>query len=204
MKRPDSTFPLGTTRDRRFPGVWSSRDGRARIIGFAFYKTDDKSDKTQPLRLTARQGTSRRSRSAMCRVMLVSSDDYQSFAPDNIIFFTAPYKQSIRSYNRAMRGIDRRLSRLEESIPVALTAATFAARAHGLAKRSRLSISSAMDTLLKDLSDGELASLGAEFEQVAFGSDLAARDAAKREVFAAAGCPVLDKHDPPGVEECIW
>ncbi len=47
-----------------------------------------------------------------------------------------------------------------------------------------------MDTLLKDLSDGELASLGAEFEQIVFGSDTAARDAAKREVFAAAGYPI--------------
>ncbi len=61
-----------------------------------------------------------------------------------------------------------------------------------------------MDTLLKDLNDGELASLGAEFEQIAFGSDIAARDAAKREVFAAAGCPVLDNDNSPAAEECTW
>ena len=55
-----------------------------------------------------------------------------------------------------------------------------------------------MDKLLKDLSDDELASLEAEFEQIAFGSDTAARDAAKREVLAAAGYPVWST---PSVEE---
>ena len=55
-----------------------------------------------------------------------------------------------------------------------------------------------MDTLLKRLSDGELASLEAEFEQIVFGSDTAARDAAKREVLAAAGYPVWSS---PPVEE---
>jgi hypothetical protein len=55
-----------------------------------------------------------------------------------------------------------------------------------------------MDTLLKDLSDGELDSLEAEFEQIVFGSDTAARDAAKRQVLAAAGYPVWS--GPPNRE----
>jgi hypothetical protein len=89
-----------------------------------------------------------------------------------------------------LSSIRRRLSRVEEALPVPLTAATFTTRAYRLARRSGMSTSSAMDTLLEDLSDGELASLGAELEQIAFGSDTAARDAAKREVLAAAGYPV--------------
>ena len=46
-----------------------------------------------------------------------------------------------------------------------------------------------MTSLLKDVSDGELESLAAEFERLAFGSDTVARDAAKRKVFAATGYP---------------
>jgi hypothetical protein len=97
-----------------------------------------------------------------------------------------------------MRAIERRLSLLEESIPVPLTAATFTTRAYRLAKRSGVSTSSAMDTLLKNVSDGELGSLEAELEQIVFGSDIAARDAAKREVLAAAGYPVWSG---PPIEE---
>ena len=55
-----------------------------------------------------------------------------------------------------------------------------------------------MNALPKDLSDGELESLGAEFELIVFGSDTAVRDAAKCEVLAAAGFPVWSV---PPVEE---
>lgn len=94
------------------------------------------------------------------------------------------------------RNVKRRLDYLEESLP--LNAERFITRACRLARRSGVSTSSAMDTLLKDLSDSEFHSLGAELEQIVFGSDTAARDAAKREVLAAAGLPVWS--DPP-VEE---
>jgi hypothetical protein len=100
-----------------------------------------------------------------------------------------------------MRGLERRLSRLEESIPLPLTAATFTTRAYRLARRSGLSTSSAIDTLLKDPSDSELDSLGAELEEIVFGPDMAARDAAKREVLAAAGYPVWS--DPPVEESSV-
>jgi len=46
-----------------------------------------------------------------------------------------------------------------------------------------------MDRLFKDLSDSELASLGAELERIVFGSDTATRDAARRATLAAAGFP---------------
>jgi hypothetical protein len=48
----------------------------------------------------------------------------------------------------------------------------------------------AIGTLAKDLSDNELDSITAGCERLAFGSDTAARDAAKRETYAAAGYPV--------------
>jgi len=80
-------------------------------------------------------------------------------------------------------------------MPVPLNAERFLARASQLARRSGVSTSSAMDKLFKDLSDSELDSLGAELERIVFGSDTAARDAAKREVLAAAGFPVWS--DPP-------
>ena len=75
-------------------------------------------------------------------------------------------------------------------MPLPLTAERFMVRVNQRARRSGVSASSAMDTLLKDVSDDELASLEAEFEQMVYGSDTAARDAAKREVVAAAGYPV--------------
>ena len=100
--------------------------------------------------------------------------------------------------------VSRRISNLEALLPVPLTAKGFTSRAHRVATNLGVSVAAARDKLLADLSDGELAALGAEFERVAFGSDIAARDAAKREVFAAAGCPVLDKDDSPGAEECTW
>jgi hypothetical protein len=61
-----------------------------------------------------------------------------------------------------------------------------------------VSTSLAMDRLIKEFSDSELESLGAELEQIVFGADTAARDAAKHEVLAAAGYSVWS--DPP-VEE---
>jgi hypothetical protein len=97
-----------------------------------------------------------------------------------------------------MRGLEKRLARLEESVPLPLTAERFVACASQHARRSGVSTSSAMDTLVKGLSDSELDSLAAEFEQIVFGSDTAARDAAKREVLAAAGYPVWSG---PRVEE---
>jgi hypothetical protein len=95
-----------------------------------------------------------------------------------------------------LRGLEHRLARIEASIPVPVTAAHFLARARQHARRTGVDVESAIATLAKDLSDAELDSITAEFEQVAFGSDTAARDAAKREALAAAGyCPDLDKQD---------
>jgi hypothetical protein len=89
-----------------------------------------------------------------------------------------------------LRSVRRRLDQLEESLPIPVTAERFVTRAYRLARRSRVSTSSVTDTLVKGLGDNELDSLGAELEQIVFGSDTAARDAAKREVLAAAGYPV--------------
>jgi hypothetical protein len=94
--------------------------------------------------------------------------------------------------------IKRRLCRVEQLLPVPMTAERFVTRAHRLARRSHVSTSSAMDTLVKDLSDTELASLEAEFEQIVYGSDTAARDDAKLATLAAAGYPVWSG---PPVEE---
>lgn len=85
--------------------------------------------------------------------------------------------------------IRRRLSRVEEFLPLPLTAERFMARSHQLAKRTGTSYWSAFEKLLQDVSDAELASLAAEFEYIEFGSDTAARDAAKRKFFAEAGYP---------------
>jgi hypothetical protein len=89
-----------------------------------------------------------------------------------------------------LHSIRRRLARVEESLPVPVTAERFYARARLHAKRIGGSVEDAIATLAKDLSDSELDSIAAEFERLAFGSDTAARDAAKREVFAAEGYPV--------------
>jgi hypothetical protein len=88
-----------------------------------------------------------------------------------------------------LSSIRRRLSRVEESLPLPMTAERFYVRAQRHAKRAGGSVLDAIATLAKDLSDGELDSVTTEFEQLAFGSDMAARDAAKYEVFAAAGHP---------------
>ena len=88
-----------------------------------------------------------------------------------------------------LRGVRRRLAHLEESIPIPLTAERFLIRANIRATRTGGGLGSAITTLLGDLSDNELDSLQAEFEQAVFGSDTEARDKARRETLAAAGYP---------------
>jgi hypothetical protein len=100
-----------------------------------------------------------------------------------------------------LSSIKRRLSRVEESLPVPVTAERFYARAQQYAKRTGVSVEDAIGILAKDLSDKELDSITTEFEQVAFGSDTAARDAAKREVFAAAGYPIWNLPDGESRDE---
>ena len=87
------------------------------------------------------------------------------------------------------RSVKRRLSHLEDSLPIPVTPERFVARAHRLAKRTRTKVESAMAAIAQDLSDSELDSLTAEFERIVFGSDTAARDAEKSKVLAAAGYP---------------
>jgi cytochrome c553 len=96
-----------------------------------------------------------------------------------------------------LRSIRRRLSRVEEFLPIPITAERFYARAQQHARRTGGSVGSAIETLAKNLSDSDLDSISAEFEQIAFGSDTTARDAAKREVFAAAG---YSDWNPPAEE----
>jgi hypothetical protein len=95
------------------------------------------------------------------------------------------------------RCIGRRIASLEQSI-LPLTTSVFLERARKQARRRGMSLGSAMDLLIAKASDDELERLTEEFECLAFGSDTAARDAAKREVLAAAGYP--DWTSPP-VEE---
>jgi hypothetical protein len=80
------------------------------------------------------------------------------------------------------RSISRRLDRIELAIPLPITRERFVARVRQCIQRTGAGLEAAIATLLRDLSDSELASLGAEVEQVMFGSDIAARDAAKRKV----------------------
>jgi hypothetical protein len=86
--------------------------------------------------------------------------------------------------------IRRRLLRVEESLPVPATAERFYARAQTHARRAGGNVVSSIETLVKELSDDDLGSLAVELEQIVFGSDTVARDAAKRKVLAAAGYPV--------------
>jgi hypothetical protein len=79
-----------------------------------------------------------------------------------------------------LNNVRRRLSRVEESIPVPATAERFYARACRYAERTDGSVESAIAVLAKDLSDSDLDSIAAEFERIAFGDDTAARDAAKQ------------------------
>jgi len=66
----------------------------------------------------------------------------------------------------------------------------FFARAKAHARRSGTTFGSAFDSLLSKVSDDDLEHLTGDLERMAFGDDTAARDAAKREVLAAAGYPV--------------
>jgi hypothetical protein len=87
------------------------------------------------------------------------------------------------------RGIGRRITMLERSIPVPMTADLFLARAEKHARRTGTSLETAIQSLVGSVTDDELDHLAAVFERVVFGDDTAARDAAKRKVFAAAGYP---------------
>jgi hypothetical protein len=79
-----------------------------------------------------------------------------------------------------LRNLGRRLDRIELAIPPPITRERFIARVRQHIQRTGAGIEAAIATLLRALSDSELASLRAEFEQVMFGSDTATRDAAKR------------------------
>jgi hypothetical protein len=76
--------------------------------------------------------------------------------------------------------VRRRISNLEESISVPISAERFLSRAHEHARRAGVSVQAAIGTLAQDLSDGEVDSIAAELEQLVFGADTAARDAAWR------------------------
>jgi hypothetical protein len=71
-----------------------------------------------------------------------------------------------------MASLKRRLSRIEEFLPVPTTAERLCARVQRLAMRTDGNVESAME-----LNGCERASLTAELERIVFGSDTAARDA---------------------------
>ena len=96
-----------------------------------------------------------------------------------------------------LASIKRRLSRVEEFLPVPITAEQFCGRVHRLAMRTDGNVESAMANLAMELNDLERASLTAELERIVFGSDTAARDAFKREVLTEGGYPVWNL--PSGV-----
>jgi len=85
-----------------------------------------------------------------------------------------------------LHSVRRRISNLEESIPIPISAERFLSRAHEHARRAGVSVQAAIGTLGHDLSDSELDSLTAEFEQLAFGADTVARDAARHRASMAA------------------
>ena len=86
------------------------------------------------------------------------------------------------------RGMARRIAKLAEAV-LPLSAAVFVARVRTHARQKRMDYWAAFDAMVRTVSDDELERLAAEFERIAFGDDIAARDAAKLEVFAAAGIP---------------
>ena len=94
------------------------------------------------------------------------------------------------------RGIVRRIGSLEEFL-LPFSASVFIARVRTHARRSGSTFGLAFDSLICKASDDELETLEAEFGRMAFGDDTAARDAAKREVLAAAGYEVSG---PPALE----
>ena len=81
-----------------------------------------------------------------------------------------------------LRAINRRIARVEQIMPIPVSRERFLARVRKEMERTGERVESSIATLLRDLSDSELDSLRAEVEQVMFGSDIAARDAAKRKV----------------------
>lgn len=85
--------------------------------------------------------------------------------------------------------ISQRLTRLEESGFVRVNAERFIARSRRLARRKGVTLDAAMTRVVQELTDEELETVEAELEQIAFGSNTFARDAAKREALVAAGCP---------------
>ena len=97
--------------------------------------------------------------------------------------------------------IKRRLSRVEEFLPLPITVERFYARVQRRARRKGESFGSAMTDVLREVGDSELDFLAAELERIAFGSDTAARDAAKREVLAAAGYSSWIPPDEESMEE---
>lgn len=81
-----------------------------------------------------------------------------------------------------LSSVRRRLTSLETSI-LSTIATRFLERAHRHAQRVGGSFGTSVEVLARDLSDADLNSLIAELEEMAFGSDTAARDAARHEVF---------------------
>ena len=87
------------------------------------------------------------------------------------------------------RGIPRRIGSLEEFL-LPLSANVFLARVRSHARRSGMTFGSAFDSLISKVSDDELRRLEVEFERLAFGDGTSRHgDAAKRDVYAAAGYP---------------
>jgi hypothetical protein len=78
------------------------------------------------------------------------------------------------------RNINRRLDRIELAIPIPITAQRFIARVRQRIQRTGEGLEAALATLVRDLRGDELASLGAEIDQVVFGSNVAASSAARQ------------------------
>jgi hypothetical protein len=81
-----------------------------------------------------------------------------------------------------LRDVRRRISTLERSTPLLISAAVFSARVEEHARRTGTSVEASVESLVRELSDDELHRLANEFELIRFGGDIAARDAAKRKV----------------------
>jgi hypothetical protein len=94
-----------------------------------------------------------------------------------------------------LRTVRRRISNLEESTPIREITERFLTRAYRHAERAGGSVDSSIAILARDIDDDQLDVLTTEFEQIAFGADIAAGDAAKREALAAANYPMLDNSD---------
>jgi hypothetical protein len=82
-----------------------------------------------------------------------------------------------------LREISRRITRVEQTIPIPMTRDRLVALVHQAMMRTGESVDSVIGALIKDLGDRELDSLRAECEHAMFGSDVAARDAWRREIF---------------------